>query len=153
MHPAKSTPKKSNLHKTIELCMKLKIVCVSFLLMTGLAANLQAQTDTSAVKVLTHVEKPAEFRGGADGWRKYLEQNLTYPKKAMKKNIQGVVRVQFIVDKAGNVSEVMALNDPGGGIAEEAVRVIKEGPKWKPAEQDGKKVLYRHIQSITFAFQ
>lgn len=143
-----------SLRKIVELYMKLKIVYLIFLLMTGVAGIAQAQKDTaSEAKVFTKVEFPAEFRGGADGWRKYLEQNLTYPDKAARKKIEGVVRVQFIVDKAGNISEVMALNDPGGGLAKEAVRVITEGPRWKPAEQNGKKVLYRHIQSITFALK
>jgi protein TonB len=47
----------------------------------------------------------------------------------------------------------MALNDPGGGLAEEAVRIIKNGPKWIPAEQNNKKVFYRHIQSLTFRLE
>jgi protein TonB len=61
--------------------------------------------------------------------------------------------VQFIVDKTGKVSSVLPMNDPGGGLAEEAVRVIAKGPNWTPASQNGKKVIYRHIQSITFALE
>ncbi len=104
-------------------------------------------------KVFTKVDRPAEFPGGAQGWSEYLQNNLKYPKKAIKKNIQGVVRVQFLVDREGNISEVMALNDPGGGLAEESVRIITNGPKWKPAEQNGKKVIYRHIQALTFKLE
>jgi protein TonB len=101
-------------------------------------------------KVFTKVENPAEFPGGQDAWRRYLERSLQYPEAAQEAGIQGVVRVQFIVDKEGNISEVQALNDPGEGLADEAVRIIKKGPKWKPAEQNGRKVIYRHIQSVTF---
>lgn len=104
-------------------------------------------------KVFTKVEVPAEFPGGADAWRRYLERSLQYPEAAQENGIQGVVRVQFIVDKEGNISEVQALNDPGEGLAEEAVRIIKKGPKWVPAEQNGRKVIYRHIQSITFRLE
>lgn len=104
-------------------------------------------------KVFTKVENPAEFPGGQDAWRRYLERSLQYPEGAQEAGIQGVVRVQFIVDKEGNISEVQALNDPGEGLAEEAVRIIKKGPKWKPAEQNGRKVIYRHIQSITFKLE
>jgi periplasmic protein TonB len=107
----------------------------------------------SSDKVFTKVDNPAEFPGGAQGWSEYLQKNLKYPKKAIKKNIQGIVRVQFLVDKAGNISEVMALNDPGGGLAEESVRIIANGPKWRPAEQNGKKVIYRHIQALTFKLE
>lgn len=104
-------------------------------------------------KVFTKVENPAEFPGGPDAWRRYLERNLQYPEAAQESGTQGVVRVQFIVDKEGNISEVQALNDPGDGLAEEAVRIIKRGPKWTPAEQNGRKVIYRHIQAITFRLE
>lgn len=104
-------------------------------------------------KVFTKVENPAEFPGGASEWTRYLQKNLRYPDDAIENGTQGVVRVQFIVDKEGNISEVQALNDPGDGLAEEAVRIIKKGPKWKPAEQNGRKVIYRHIQAITFRLE
>jgi len=104
-------------------------------------------------KVFTKVENPAEFPGGQDAWKRYLERSLQYPDAAQESGTQGVVRVQFIVDKEGNISEVQALNNPGDGLAEEAVRIIKKGPKWKPAEQNGRKVIYRHIQAITFKLE
>ena len=104
-------------------------------------------------KVFTKVENPAEFPGGQSEWTRYLQKNLRYPDMAIDNGTQGVVRVQFIVDREGNISEVQALNDPGDGLAEEAVRIIKRGPKWKPAEQNGRKVIYRHIQAITFRLE
>jgi periplasmic protein TonB len=104
-------------------------------------------------KVFTKVDIPAEFPGGVQGWTEYLQKNLRYPNKAFKKGIQGVVKVQFVVDREGNILEVVALNDPGGGLAEESVRIIKNGPKWKPAEQNGRRVIYRHIQAITFKLE
>jgi protein TonB len=104
-------------------------------------------------KVFTKVENPAEFPGGQSEWTRYLQKNLRYPDNAIDNGTQGVVRVQFIVDREGNISEVQALNDPGDGLAEEAVRIIKKGPKWKPAEQNGRKVIYRHIQAITFRLE
>jgi protein TonB len=104
-------------------------------------------------KVFTKVENPAEFPGGQSEWIRYLQKNLRYPEQAIENGTQGVVRVQFIVDREGNISEVQALNDPGDGLAEEAVRIIKKGPKWRPAEQNGRKVIYRHIQAITFKLE
>lgn len=99
------------------------------------------------------IEIPAKFLGGVDAWRRYLERNLQYPEAAIGNGTQATVRVQLVVDKNGNVSEVKALNDPGDGLAAEAERVIKKGPKWEPAEQNGRKVTYRFIQSITFTIQ
>ncbi len=104
-------------------------------------------------KVFTKVENPAEFPGGQSEWARYLQKNLRYPDEAIENGTQAVVRVSFIVDKEGNISEVQALNNPGDGLSDEAVRIIKRGPKWKPAEQNGRKVIYRHIQAITFRLE
>jgi len=101
-------------------------------------------------KVFTKVENPAEFPGGSGEWTRYLQKNLHYPDQAIENGTQDVVRVQFIVDTDGNISEVQALNDPGDGLAEEAVRIIKKGPRWRPGEQNGRKVICRHMQAITF---
>lgn len=116
---------------------------------TGEAVQpLQAQINNDTVFV--KVEMPAEFPGGIDAWRRYLERNLQYPDAAVNDETQGVVRVQFVIDTEGNVSDVVALNDPGNGLAEEAVRIIARGPKWIPAEQNNRKVKYRHSQPIIF---
>jgi protein TonB len=58
--------------------------------------------------------------------------------------------VSFIVDKSGVISDVKAENDPGYGTVAEAIKVIRKGPNWMPAEQNGNKVIYRQKQNITF---
>jgi len=95
---------------------------------------------------------PAEFPGGLPAWAKYLERNLNRDLPVDNGAPPGkyTVIVSFIVDKNGGISEVQAENDPGYGTKEEAVRVIKKGPSWKPAVQNGRNVIYRHRQSITF---
>lgn len=98
-------------------------------------------------------EKPAEFRGGANGWKRFLEQNLEYPNYAQKKNIQGVVKVQFLVSKTGDVSETKILSSPHESLSKEVLRLMALSPKWKPAIQLNKVVMYRHIQSVTFRLQ
>ena len=60
------------------------------------------------------------------------------------------VYVQFIVDREGNISEVKALTNNGYGMEDEAVRVIKRGPKWTPAVQNGRQVKAYRKQPITF---
>ncbi len=100
--------------------------------------------------VFTKAEIMASFPGGLDGWRKYLQTNLKYPETAQKKGTQGTIRVQITVEKDGSLSEIKVLNNLGDGLAEEAVRVLKQGPKWNPAEQNGRKVSSRFIQTISF---
>ncbi len=103
-------------------------------------------------KVFTVVQIPAEFPGGIPAWTKYLERNLNRDLPVDNGAPPGkyTVVVSFIVDKNGGISEVKAENDPGFGTKDEAVRVIKRGPNWKPAIQNGRQVIYRHKQSITF---
>ncbi len=98
------------------------------------------------------VQIEAKFPGGAGAWQKYLERNLNSNVPVDNGAPPGnyTVIVSFLVDKSGNISEVQALNDPGYGTAGEAVRVIKKGPAWTPAVQNGRNVIYRQKQSVTF---
>ncbi|MBN9298863.1 MAG: energy transducer TonB [Filimonas sp.] len=98
------------------------------------------------------VQIQAKFPGGDAEWRKFLERNLNSSTPVDNGAPSGkyTVIVSFLVDKDGNISEVKAENDPGYGTATEAVRVIKKGPKWIPAVQNGRNVIYRQKQGITF---
>ena len=62
----------------------------------------------------------------------------------------GTCVVQFIVDREGNISEVEALTMKGTKLAEICVNAIKRGPKWTPAEQNGRKVKAYRKQPVTF---
>lgn len=112
-----------------------------------------APASASFERVFTKAEQMPAFPGGSDGWRRYLQRNLQYPAQALDKGTQGAVQVQFIVDMEGNISDVKALNDPGDGLAQEAVRIIKSGPRWEPAVQNGHKVVARTVQTITFRLE
>ena len=103
-------------------------------------------------KVFTVVQIAAEFPGGLPAWTKYLERNLNRDLPVENGAPPGkyTVTVSFIVSKTGDISDVAAENDPGYGTKAEAIRVITKGPKWKPAVQNGRNVIYRHKQSITF---
>ncbi|HRN48332.1 MAG TPA: energy transducer TonB [Niabella sp.] len=61
--------------------------------------------------------------------------------------------VQFIVDKEGDVSDVKPLTHVGHGMEQEAVRVIKNSGRWKPAIQNGREVKAYRRQPITFQIQ
>jgi hypothetical protein len=97
-------------------------------------------------------EIPASFPGGKDVWQKYLDRNLKKDIVVEKGGPAGkyTVKVSFIVDPYGGISDVKALNNPGYGSATEAVRMIQKGPKWVPAQEKGKPVASRVVQSITY---
>src|SRR6195952_3413053 len=104
-------------------------------------------------KVFTKVEKEAKFPGGMDGWKRYLERNLNANVAADDGAPTGnyTVKVQFIVDKEGGISNVQAIEVPKAcpSCGPEAVKVIKKGPKWEPAVQNGRNVIYQAIQYVT----
>ena len=102
-------------------------------------------------KVFTSVQIEAEFPGGKDAWKKFLERNLnsSLPSENGAPAGKYTVMVNFLVDKNGNISDVQADPSPYG-TREEAIRVIKKGPAWKPAVQNGRQVAYRARQAITF---
>ena len=103
-------------------------------------------------KVFTVVQIPAEFPGGTSAWSRYLERNLNrdIPVENGAPPARYTVVVAFTVSKTGAISDVAAENDPGYGTKAEAIRVITKGPSWKPAVQNGRNVIYRHKQAITF---
>lgn len=119
---------------------------------TGTGVVEAPKQDEDYDKIFTVVQIPAEFPGGLPAWAKYLERNLNRDLPVENGAPAGkyTVVVSFIVDKNGGISDVVAENDPGYGTKAEAVRVITKGPKWKAAVQNGRNVIYRHKQSITF---
>jgi len=118
---------------------------------TGVTTGKKSKDD-ELDKDFTSVQIPAEFPGGIKEWQKFLERNLNSELPTENGAPVGVytVTVSFTVDTEGKVSDVKAENDPGYGTKDEAIRVIRKGPKWTPANQNGRAVIYRHRQLITF---
>ncbi len=102
-------------------------------------------------KNVTNIKLP-QFPGGEEALAKYLDQNLNHKLPQERGGPEGkyTVVLSFLVEEDGTVSNVQARNDPGFGTAEEAIRVIKNGPNWIPAERDGKKGNYLKRMSIEF---
>ena len=103
-------------------------------------------------KIFEKVEIEASFKGGEGAWRKYLERNLNGNTPVDNGAPEGTytVYVQFVVSKDGSISDVKPLTNHGYGMEAEAVRVIKKGPAWTPAVQNGRSVNAYRKQPITF---
>jgi len=120
--------------KKINLCI---ILLTAFI--TGAFAQEQAVTAQSIPAAEQTVEyssvkiKP-EFKG--ETWAFYLSHNLKYPEDALKLKISGKVYVSFIIEKNGAITNVQVVQGGlGYGLEEEAIRVIKASPRWKPGYQ------------------
>ena len=82
---------------------------------------------------------------------KFFAKNLTYPKSAIKANVQGMVYVGFTITETGQITEPKILRGIGYGCNEEAIRLTKLMPPWKPGRQNGKPVALRYHLPIRFA--
>lgn len=128
-------------------------------------------------------EEPAQYPGGQAALMQYLAQNIRYPKISAENGVQGRVLVQFVVEKDGSLSNFAVVKKSGDTITKnaqsgitvnalgsateeskvpqeafdalnaEAVRVLREMPKWIPAKQRGQEVRMRYTLPITFRLQ
>ncbi len=80
----------------------------------------------------------------------YLAAHVRYPQKAKRKNIQGRVVIRFVIDKDGSLRDLFAVSSPADILSDEALRVIKAMPKWKPAKLNGEAVPVYFTLPIVF---
>jgi TonB family protein len=91
-----------------------------------------------------------EFPGGPAECMKFLAQNIRYPKKARENGIQGRVVVQFVVDKDGSIDDIKIVNSVSWELNDEAKRVIKKMPKFKPGTIGGEPARMQSTLPIMF---
>ena len=94
-----------------------------------------------------------EFPDGAEALYKYIAENIHYPEQAKADGIEGRVLIRFVVMSDGSIVNVDVAKGIGGGCDEEAVRVVKGMPKWKPAIYEGKAVNVQYCIPINFKLQ
>lgn len=99
------------------------------------------------------VEEMPSFPGGEQKLMEYVGKNVKYPQIARESGIKGRVFVSFVVEPDGSVSNVKVLRGIGGGCDEEAMRVVKSMPKWKPGKQRGKAVRVSYMLPVNFQLQ
>jgi len=110
----------------------------------------EAPEDENIDEVFTIVEDQPAFPGGMTAFYKFVSDNMKYPAQARRMGIEGRVFVQFVVDKDGSVTEVQAVKGIGAGCDEEAARVLRRSPKFKPGKQRGRAVKVRMVLPIIF---
>jgi protein TonB len=111
---------------------------------------LIAQTTVEEPKIFTFVEQMPEFPGGDKGLIKFLQKNIKYPKRDRDLDIQGKVIIRFVVNENGKVTDVCVLRSAEHDLDEEALRVVKQMPKFKPGKQQGRAVKVYYNVPIVF---
>jgi len=104
-------------------------------------------------QIFQFVEQMPEFPGGMDKVTEYLSNHIRYPEQAREAGVEGRVTVRFVVNEDGDISDAQVLRGIGGGCDEEALRVIKGMPKWKPGKQNGRAVKVYFTLPISFRLE
>lgn len=95
------------------------------------------------------VEVEASFPGGQAAWNKYITQQLLSHVNEFRKKDIGTCTIQFIVDSTGVLRDVKAINMKKTRLAKVAVEAIINGPKWIPAQQNGRPVNAYRLQPVS----
>lgn len=139
---------------------------LSFLLAVSLSANAQATKNVlkekkavtnnqqeDSTKVFDIVEQMPEFPGGAAALMQWLSNNVKYPAIAEENGIQGRVLCQFTVEKDGSINDVLVMRSVDPSLDKEAIRVLKQMPKWVPGKQKGEPVRVKYTVPVQFRLQ
>ncbi|MBL7813265.1 MAG: energy transducer TonB [Bacteroidetes bacterium] len=93
-------------------------------------------------------EIQARFPGGDSAFAVFVRNNFEYPFRCLDSGISGYVKLRFIVDKTGRISDIRATEETKAcpEFTQEAMRVLRSSPKWIPGQVNGKFVKsYRQV--------
>ena len=121
---------------------------IIFFILTNVHAQTQIR-DSINNPIVEKVEVEASFPGGPQAWVKYITSAIKDNIDKLKRSDYGTCIIRFIVDTKGQVSDVEAISMKKSRLAKIAIEAIANGPKWNPAEQNGKFVNAYRLQPVT----
>lgn len=108
---------------------------------------------TNDTQQTTMTDRNPEFPGGMKRLSEYISSHLQYPTVSQENGVMGNVRVSYVIDEEGNVTDVEVMESIDPYLDEEAIRVISSMPKWKPGIKDGKYVKMKTSTLVKFKLQ
>jgi len=116
----------------------LLLILISFYSLSCVGQNKESHSIDSSKIIKEPPMINPQFPGGDNAMFKFLAKKTRYPAVAREQNIQGTIYLSFIVQEDGSITNIKVLKGLGGGLDEEAIRVIQLMPKWLPGIYDGK---------------
>jgi protein TonB len=113
----------------------------------------QVIEEAPKAEIFTVVEEQPGYPGGDEARIRFLQENIKYPEEAKELGVQGKVFVTFVVETNGSITDVRVLRGIGAGCDEEAIRVVRNMPKWVPGKQRGVPVRVQFNLPIKFTLQ
>lgn len=102
-------------------------------------------------EVFEMVDEQPEFGDTPDALGKFFGENIVYPQEAREKGIEGKVFISFLITKSGKVTNADILRSDNEIFNEEALRVVRSMPDWKPGKVNGENVNVKFVIPIQFA--
>lgn len=103
--------------------------------------------DTTVYRV---VEVMPSYPGDMEAFYKFLGQQMHYPKEALENGIEGRVVVRFVVEEDGRLTHFEAISSPSPLLSNEAIRVLRQMPRWNPAKRMGRNVRCQYNIPVMF---
>ncbi|HET9056128.1 MAG TPA: energy transducer TonB [Chitinophagaceae bacterium] len=109
--------------------------------------------DTS--KLFNTVDVEADFIGGIKAWKKHLTKVLRFPNLAsdILPKGQRTSMIEFIVCTDGVICDLQVIQSTHPLLDLQAVKAVRTGGNWSPAEQNGRKVKAYRKQPVTFILE
>ena len=144
--------KKESAVKTVLKVLTVSAVCIVLLFAFSEEVAAQKANVTDNEKLYnagdSEITQP-EFPGGIIEFYKFVGQRFKIPAEASKNNIETKIKMQFMIEKDGSLSEIEIVKDAGYGLGEEAIRILKLSPKWIAGSEHGKPVRVLYTLPIT----
>ena len=114
--------------------------------------NRPEETGESTV-ICQFPQQMPEFPGGMSALISFINKTVKYPALAQEVGTQGRVFVRFVVNTDGTISDAVVVRSVDESLDQEAIRVVKNMPRWKPGMQNGKPVRVSYHIPINFVLQ
>ncbi|MBW3375998.1 energy transducer TonB [Hymenobacter norwichensis] len=117
---------------------------------TAVASPETPPKPPAAPEVYLVAEEMPTFPGGAVAFQRFLKAKIKYPEQAIRLNLSGKVHVSFVVDEEGRILDPKVVKGLGGGLDEEALRLVRIMPWWTPGRVNGQPVRVAYTLPVGF---
>lgn len=107
----------------------------------------------NSTRIYSVVEEMPEYHGGMKAFVNYLKRKLVYPPQAKKENLEGVVAVQFVVEKDGRITSPTVVRSLRADMDSAALTAIRNMPNWIPAREHGMRVRCKYSVPVQFKIE
>lgn len=107
----------------------------------------------NSTRIYSVVEEMPEYPGGMKAFVNYLKRKLVYSPQAKKENLEGVVAVQFVVEKDGRITSPTVVRSLRADMDSAALTAIRNMPNWIPAREHGMRVRCKYSVPVQFKIE